>query len=93
MPATAHSHSDAGRSATPECSILKSVELRFGRSGYKALSRVFCEFQTDSGILHLRGSLPSYYLKQVAQELVLDLEGVLLVNNQIKVARPSTERR
>ena len=82
----------SGSDAAPKCSILKSVELRFGRSSYKALSRVCCEFETDSGILHLRGSLPSYYLKQVAQELVLDLEGVLLVNNQIKVARPSIKK-
>jgi BON domain len=40
----------------------------------------------------LRGAVPSYYLKQIAQELVRDLDGVLLVNNQIKVARPSTNK-
>lgn len=69
-----------------------SVEHRLRRSSYKALGRVNCEFQMETGILHLSGSVPSYYLKQVAQELVLDLEGVLLVNNQIKVTRPSTNK-
>jgi osmotically-inducible protein OsmY len=90
MTAITHTSSDPDRLGSPRHSILISVEHRLRRSSYKALSRVCCEYQTDSGILHLSGSLPSYYLKQVAQELVLDLDGVLLVNNQIKVARPKT---
>jgi len=36
--------------------------------------------------LILRGSLPTHYLKQVAQELVSHIEGVDAVVNQIKVA-------
>jgi len=52
------------------------------------LSRLCCEFQTESGVLHLRGAVSSYYLKQVAQELVVAVEGVRVVNNQIDVAKP-----
>jgi osmotically-inducible protein OsmY len=92
MTAIAQSGSDPDPNASSMCSTLLSVEHRLRRSSYKSLSRVCFEFQTDSGILHLRGSLPSYYLKQVAQELVRDLEGVRIVNNHIKVARPSTNK-
>ena len=59
MTAIAQSGSDPDRNAPPKCSTLLSVEHRLRRSSYKALGRVCCEFQTDSGILHLRGSLPS----------------------------------
>jgi osmotically-inducible protein OsmY len=69
------------------CRIQTSVEDRLRRCGYAALSTVCCEFQGDCGVLHLRGSVPSYFLKQVAQELVTDLDGVRFVNNQINVTR------
>jgi osmotically-inducible protein OsmY len=36
-------------------------------------------------VLVLRGCLPSYYLKQLAQEVVAHLEGVEGVDNQIQV--------
>jgi hypothetical protein len=74
------------------CRIRLSVEHRLQRSGYAALSMVCVEFHGESGILHLRGSVPSYYLKQVAQELVVDLDGVRFVNNQIIVARSLRNR-
>jgi hypothetical protein len=61
---------------------------RLRGSGYAALHGV--GFTFESGVLHLRGCVPTYYLKQVAQSLVVDLEGVLRVNNQLEVfaARP-----
>jgi hypothetical protein len=92
MTAPDHSSSDVDRPASGGCTVMSSVERRLQRSGYMALSRVCCEFQRESGVLHLRGAVRSYYLKQVAQELVVDLEGVRLVNNQINVARPCTNK-
>ena len=83
MIAIAQSRSDPDRNAPPKCSTLLSVEHRLRRSSYKALGQVCCGLQTESGILQLRGSLPSQYPKQVAQELVRDLGRVLIVNNQI----------
>lgn len=77
--------SDSARPARYESTVQASVEGRLQRSSYGALRRICCDFQGDSGILHLRGSLPSYYLKQVAQELVGGVEGVRLVDNQIRV--------
>jgi hypothetical protein len=81
------SGSDQDRHAAGACSVGSTGERRLHRSSYGALGRVYCEFQIETGVLRLRGSVPSYYLKQLAQELVLDLEGVRRVDNQICVAR------
>lgn len=87
MTALDHPSSDADRPELNRCAIRSSIESRLQRSGYAALSGIRCEFQRESGVLYLRGAVPSYYLKQIAQETARDLEGVLRVDNQIKVAR------
>jgi osmotically-inducible protein OsmY len=56
------------------------------RNPYLALKNVSCDCQ--AGVLVLRGCLPSYYLKQVAQEAVASLDGVEAVDNQIEVMAP-----
>jgi osmotically-inducible protein OsmY len=89
MATIASTNSNALRFVSRECHVCASVEGRLQRSSYRALRRIRCDFQGDSGVLHLRGSLPSYYLKQVAQELVGGVEGVLHVDNQISVNRTS----
>ena len=45
--------------------------------------RIWCEF--DQGRLFLRGQVPSFYFKQLAQEAVAGLEGVRQVVNEIEV--------
>ena len=40
------------------------------------------------GILTLRGQLPSFYLKQLLQTLLRDVEGVAQINNQVDVKGP-----
>ncbi len=82
------SSSDTNQPASAACTIRASAERRLERSGYAALRLVDCEFQSESGVLHLRGAVPSYYLKQLAQALAGDLEGVRFVDNQLNVARP-----
>jgi osmotically-inducible protein OsmY len=78
---------DSPRLLPRDFDVRAAVEARLQRTSYSALSRVRCEFHQDSGILNLCGSVPSYYLKQVAQELVGDVEGVRLVDNQLTVTR------
>jgi osmotically-inducible protein OsmY len=56
---------------------------------YRALLHVSCACR--DGVLLLRGCLPSYYLKQVAQEVVAHLEGVAAVDNQIQVVTPPAD--
>jgi osmotically-inducible protein OsmY len=60
------------------------AESRLRRSAYLALRPLSCEFR--AGVLTLRGRLPSYYLKQVAQAAVATVEGVERIDNQIEVA-------
>jgi osmotically-inducible protein OsmY len=60
------------------------AETRLRRSGYPELRNVSCRF--FEGVLTLRGGVPSWYLKQVAQSLVLPIEGVQELNNRLEVA-------
>lgn len=69
--------------------IIRSAEERLRRSGYLALRDITCDEQ--QGLLCLRGRVSSYYLKQVAQSVVADVEGVRGIINQIEVI--TTARR
>jgi hypothetical protein len=57
-------------------------------SRYPALKHVSCDYQ--GGVLVLRGCLPTYYLKQMAQEVVAHqfAKGERL-ENRIEVVRPA----
>jgi hypothetical protein len=59
------------------------AEGLLARSGYPALDRVRCDF--SDGVLLLRGQVPSYYLRQLAQEAVAGLPGVRAVRNEVEV--------
>jgi hypothetical protein len=80
-----HQQADAATDhhAPRECPITMLAVCRLRGTGYGALHGVGCTF--EAGVLHLRGCVPTYYLKQVAQSVVVDLEGVLQVNNQLEV--------
>lgn len=64
--------------------IGRQAEIRIRGSSYLALRDVICIARGD--ILHLRGRLPSHYLKQVAQEIAAGVEGVRHVCNGIEVS-------
>jgi hypothetical protein len=57
------------------------------RSPYATVRRLSCEY--DGGLLRLCGRVPTFYHKQLAQEAVADLQGVLLVVNQTEVVAPA----
>ena len=67
----------------PQARIKELAEERLRRNPYSPLKNVCCDYL--DGVLLLRGFLPTYYLKQVAQEAVADLEGVSRTDNQIQV--------
>jgi hypothetical protein len=75
----------AGRTPCPGPQELAEGCLR--RHPYLALKNVCCDWL--DGVLVLRGCLPSYYLKQIAQEAVASLEGVERIDNQIQVVTPA----
>ena len=75
-------------SPDPPASPQAVAERGLRSSRYSALKHVSCDYQ--GGVLVLRGCLPSYYLKQVAQEVVARLEGVQAIDNQIQVVPPAS---
>lgn len=56
---------------------------RLRASPYKAMQRVSCE--CNDGVLFLRGRLFSFRDKQIAQEVVAGISGVMQVVNEIEV--------
>lgn len=70
--------------------VSSEAQSRLRMSAYRALHFVSCEFH--EGVLSLRGRVPSYYLKQVAQTLICQVEGVGQVNNRLEVAAPAASR-
>ncbi len=66
-----------------ERKIEESAESRLRRSGYLALKDINCT--CHDGAMTLRGHLPTYYLKQLAQHWVAEIEGVREIINQVEV--------
>jgi osmotically-inducible protein OsmY len=67
--------------------IAEIAEAALRRSSYFELHNVACDF--SSGVLTLRGCVPSYHLKQLAQASVADVPGVIEVHNRVEVVTPS----
>ena len=68
--------------------VAGAVSDHLRQSPYPALHGVSFEFRR--GVLFLRGRLPSYYHKQLAQETVSRVQGVGQVVNETEVAQPAT---
>jgi osmotically-inducible protein OsmY len=72
-----------GKAVAKTEGVVSSVQALLRQSEYFELRRISCEFH--EGVLTLRGRVPSYYLKQLAQALAAEVEGVLELNNQLDV--------
>jgi len=70
-------------SRTSQASIKDLAERSLHSNPYLALKNISCDYL--DGVLFLHGCLPSYYLKQLAQEAVSDLAGVDRIENHIEV--------
>jgi osmotically-inducible protein OsmY len=78
---------------TPRPEHREAAEIarsRLESNPYLALKTVSCDFR--EGKLTLRGSLPSYFLKQMAQAVIGTVEGVEQIVNQIEVVPPDKRR-
>lgn len=64
-------------------SVTEAVRSILVESAYRSLGSLKCDY--DSGVLTLYGTLPTFYLKQVAQTLVAEAPGVTVVRNLIQV--------
>lgn len=67
----------------PTPGIAEGAESCLRGNPYLALKNVSCEY--CEGVLTLRGCLPSYYLKQMAQAAVSRVAGGARIVNQIEV--------
>lgn len=63
--------------------LVSIAEARLQASPYYSIRKIFCMY--NEGMLVLRGRLPSFYHKQVAQAAVAGIQGVEQVVNQIEV--------
>jgi hypothetical protein len=70
----------------PSPGIAEGAESCLRGNPYLALKNVSCEYH--EGVLTLRGCLPSYYLKQVAQTAVARVAGGVRIVNEIEVISP-----
>lgn len=59
------------------------VAARLRHSGYPFLWGLSCRF--SQGVLSLSGTVPTFHLKQVAQELAMHTPGIREVRNEVNV--------
>ena len=69
----------------PSHEITRLAKARLQTNPYPLIQRVSCECD-DRGVLFLRGRLPTFFQKQLAQEAVSGLPGVTQVVNETEVA-------
>ncbi len=72
---------------TSSARVIQLAERRLRSDSHLVLSNLSCDFR--DGFLVLRGVLSTYYLKQLAQEVVADLAGAERIDNQIEVITPA----
>jgi hypothetical protein len=63
--------------------VVEGATIRLHSNPYQALKAISCDFH--EGVLTLRGCLPTWHLKQMAQTAVACLDGVQRIVNAIEV--------
>lgn len=79
------SHACIGRDSTGE-SVCRHAAVILGESAYLPLRTLRCNY--ENGKLTLRGEVPTFYLKQLAQSVIRDIECPNGVINLIEVVSP-----
>ena len=81
---------DSGR--PPEKLVEAQVQTDLRESCYQAIRAVTC--QLDRGVLTLRGQVPSYYHKQLAQVVAhRRVAGAAVIRNDLEVVEPTAGAR
>jgi osmotically-inducible protein OsmY len=80
-----HPENDLLRASNRESDrLIREAAMRGLRhSGYRALAKVRCDV-TD-GVVCLSGAVPTFFVKQIAQTIVLRLGGLKQLANQLEV--------
>ncbi len=69
--------------SAPTATVESLVQQQLQQSGYVELRAIDCN--VSAGTVQLNGQLPSFYLKQTAQELVRRVAGVRGIRNHVQV--------
>ncbi|MEM8864869.1 MAG: BON domain-containing protein [Planctomycetota bacterium] len=67
-------------------SIVHEAQHKLKSSSHHFARTVQCDYA--DGVLKIAGKVPSFYLKQTAQSLIQDIEGVDQIENDIVVVSP-----
>lgn len=70
-------------SQTCTCGIVTGVKNRWASSGYASLTTIECAYV--DGVLVIRGTVSSYYYKQLAQECARGVQGIQQIVNELTV--------
>lgn len=62
------------------------IASQFAATGYADLQQIRGEAKDD--VIVLTGTVPSYYLKQVAQTVARNMDGITHVENRLEVRSP-----
>lgn len=92
MPGTQKRTEKVHLSNEQSCMASKVEELAYRRLREKCpysffFKKITCHY--EDGVLTLRGQLPTFYLKQVLQTWLRDLESVEHIDNQVDVISAS----
>lgn len=63
--------------------VESEADARLQQAPYRELHTVACSF--DQGVLTLKGRVSTYYMKQLAQTVVRELDGVRSIHNRVQV--------
>ncbi len=66
--------------------VAAQAEAQLRSSPYLPLRKLRCEY--NEGVLTIRGQVPTFYLKQLAQTRIRQVPGVEEINNRVEVAWP-----
>ena len=76
-------HSLGKRSNLLNCCLATIARQRLHSSGYALLKLVQCE--QKNGVIVIRGTVSSYFLKQIAQEQLRSIQGMTRIVNELEV--------
>jgi osmotically-inducible protein OsmY len=77
----------AALASGPGTNILQLIERRLRDSSYYYLRTITAAY--ESGVVTLRGRVPTFYLKQTVQAIVEKTDGVERVVNLVDVVNPA----
>jgi osmotically-inducible protein OsmY len=89
---TLEKHERQRRSREPViefCVTTQAVMIRFRSSPYRELRMLTCKFRR--GHLIVYGTVPTFYMKQMAQETVRPVAGVEKITNRVSVQSKTTD--